>query len=329
MPGPTHFRHRTVKSSRRFPAALDVRRSLRVADLSDREWPRHGPSRARRGPSGRSRLQAFLPFPTNRARALPFAIGSFVGSARRIPAARVGVDFARAPGEPFRSHSRRARRLLRRALGFTAGSPGSPRRERALALLRDARRSARARSWTNLTAGVVPQIAGSFRRPSARRRPDGMLSPPTGGTGPTSCALANETTPRLRDGTRFPSFALRRERFTPILRLAEDSSGRERRALRRHYAKGPSKLASGAKRDFDLRGARHGARSVEAARVCSSREAADTRPRSTSARPAPHADEITRASAVDAGHGRRFPRRREHGGPAVRVAEVNDKSTSR
>jgi hypothetical protein len=198
---------------------------------------------------------------------LPFAIKTLSSAVRAAsPAARVGVDFSRGPGEPFSLDLEEGLSAYYDAIAAFAGrQPPATSEEgkgRWLFLLRTPGRSAAGEIVDAIrNAGAVPQIVGLFATPERvvdapdletlarlqRYWTENVSRDPT------------ETTATRADGTTFSVLRFfEGKKFTPILLLSEDPSGRATIGLSGGtYAKASvENLASGAKRDFELRGAK-------------------------------------------------------------------------
>jgi len=211
-----------------------------------------------------------VPDEASRAR-LPFAIKQLSSAIRAAsPAARVALDFSRGPGEPFSLDLEEGLGAYFDALAAFAGrlppAFSEEGKERWVFLLRTPGRSAageivQAIETQGSSAGAVPQVVGIFATPersiddqdweSLRRLQrywtEDVSRDPT------------QTTATRADGSRFPvPRFFDGKKFTPILLLPEDPSGRVSIELSGGpYAKASvENLASGAKRDFELRGAK-------------------------------------------------------------------------
>jgi hypothetical protein len=198
---------------------------------------------------------------------LPFAIKQLSSAARAAsPAARVALDFSRGPGEPFSLDLEDGLGAYFDALAAFAGrTPASfseEGKERWLFLLRTPGRNAAGEIVQAVaSADSLPQLVGIFSTPeraiddldweSLRRLQRYWTADVS--RDPTA------TTATRADGTRFSVLRFfDAKRFTPILFLAEDAAGRATIDLSGGtYAKASvENLASGATRDFELRGAK-------------------------------------------------------------------------
>lgn len=202
---------------------------------------------------------------------LPYAIKQLSSAIRAAsPAARIALDFSRGPGEPFSLDLEEGLGAYFDALSAFAGRvPATyPDEGKAswLFLLRDPLRTApgqfvQALAAASAAGGPLPDVVGLFAIPerkvddadweSLRRLQrywtDDVSRDPT-------ATLATRP-----DGARFPVLRFFEGRkFTPILLLAEDPAGRVMIELSGGtYAKASvENLASGAKRDFPLGGAK-------------------------------------------------------------------------
>ena len=214
----------------------------------------------------------FVQTPDERARArLPFAVKQLSSAIRAAtPSARVALDFSHGPGEPFSLDFEEGFGAYFDAISTFAGRLppvfSDEGKERWLFLLRERARSApgqivQALESSSASGAPPPQVVGMFATPEAavdepdweslrrlqRYWTDDVSRDPT------------STKATRGDGS---SFAVLRffdaKKFTPILLLAEDSSGRATVELSGGtYAKASvENLSSGAKRDFELRGAK-------------------------------------------------------------------------
>jgi hypothetical protein len=207
-----------------------------------------------------------IPDASSRAR-LPFAIKQLSSAVRAAsPAARVALDFSRGPGEPFSLDLEEGLGAYFDALAAFAGrrppSFSEEGKERWVFLLRTPGRSAAGEIVQAVASSdALPHLVGIFSTPeqsigdsdweSLRRLQRYWTADVS--RDPT------ETTAARADGTRFPVLRFfDAKRFTPILLLAEDPAGRVTIELSGGtYAKASvENLASGAKRDFELRGAK-------------------------------------------------------------------------
>jgi len=202
---------------------------------------------------------------------LPYAIKQLASAVRAAsPAARVALDFSRGPGEPFPLELEEGLGAYFEALSAFAGRlpPAFPDegKDRWLFLLREPRLSAagqivQALESASAPGGGLPQVVGVFAIPERpvddadwaslvrlqRYWTDNVSRDPT----PTMATRA--------DGSRFPVLRFfEGKKFTPILLLAEDPSGRVTVELSGgSYARASvENLLSGAKRDFELGGAK-------------------------------------------------------------------------
>jgi hypothetical protein len=198
---------------------------------------------------------------------LPFAIKQLSSAVRAAsPKVRIGLDFSCGPGEPFSLDLEEGLGAYFDAISFSAGRTppafSEEGKERWLFLLRTPGASAAGEVvQAVLAAPAVPQIVGVFSTPERavddsdwqeigrlqRYWTDDVSRDPTA------------TTATQADGTRFPVLRFfDAKRFTPILVLAEDTSGRVSIELSGGtYAKASvENLSSGAKRDFELHGAK-------------------------------------------------------------------------
>ena len=210
--------------------------------------------------------------PDDGARArLPYAIKQLSSAVRAAaPGARVALDFSRGPGEPFPLDLEEGLGAYFDAISYFAGrlppAFSDEGKERWLFLLRDPLRTAPGQVVQALQASTessaeLPQVVGVFAIPErkvddadweALRRlqrywTDDVSRDPTATFG---------TRP---DGTRFPVVRFfEGKKFTPILFLAEDAAGRATIELSGGtYAKASvENLVSGARRDFELGGAK-------------------------------------------------------------------------
>jgi len=210
-----------------------------------------------------------VPDPTSRAR-LPFAIKQLSSAVRAAaPAARVALDFSRGPGEPFSLDLEEGLGAYFDAIATFAGrrppSFSEEGKERWVFLLRTSGVNAASEIIRAVASGdPVPQLVGIFSTPektmddadweSLRRLQrywtEDVSRDPTA------------TTATRPDGSRFPVLRFfDAKKFTPILLLAEDPAGRVTIDLSGGtYAKASvENLASAAKRDFEL----HGAKTLE------------------------------------------------------------------
>ena len=198
---------------------------------------------------------------------LPFAIKQLSSAVRAAsPKARIGLDFSRGPGEPFSLDLEEGLGAYFDAIAAFAGRTppafSEEGKERWLFLLRTPGRSAAGEVvQAALAAPSVPQIVGVFSTPERavddsdwqeigrlqRYWTDDVSRDPTA------------TTATRPDGSRFSVLRFfDAKKFTPILVLAEDPSGRVSIELSGGtYAKASvENLSSGAKRDFELHGAK-------------------------------------------------------------------------
>jgi MucB/RseB N-terminal domain len=198
---------------------------------------------------------------------LPFAIKQLSSAVRAAsPKARIGLDFSRGPGEPFSLDLEEGLGAYFDAIAAFAGRTppafSEEGKERWLFLLRTPGRSAAGEVvQAVLAAPAVPQIVGVFSTPERavddsdwqeigrlqRYWTDDVSRDPTA------------TTATRPDGSRFTVLRFfDAKKFTPILVLAEDPSGRVSIELAGGtYAKASvENLSSGAKRDFELHGAK-------------------------------------------------------------------------
>ncbi|HEX9304215.1 MAG TPA: hypothetical protein VGA31_07170 [Thermoanaerobaculia bacterium] len=210
--------------------------------------------------SGDARLRARLPFAIKE-------LSSVIRAAS--PAARIAVDLSRAAGEPFRFADEAEVSSYFEALAWTAGRV-PPAWEDASAkrwvlALRSAGRSAPGQVVDAVGAALeTPALVALVASPDQPMREadtealsrlqrywtDDVSRDPTATSG---------TRP---DGSRFPVLRFfDGKKFTPILVLAEDPSGRVSVELSGGtYAKASvENLSSGARRDFEL----HGAKTLE------------------------------------------------------------------
>ena len=241
-----------------------------VADLSDAGVLRDVGRLARTAGSAAVVLDftKFSQTPDAVARArLPFAIKQLSSAIRAAtPAARVGVDFSRGPGEPFSLDLEEGIGAYYDAIATFAGrqppATSDEGKERWVFLLRSAGKSAAGEIVQGFSAAdPAPQIVGIFSTPDKaiddtdweslgrlqKYWTEDVSRDPT----PTSATRA--------DGVRFPVLRFfDAKKFTPILLLAEDPSGRATIELSGGtYARASvENLASGAKRDFEVRGAK-------------------------------------------------------------------------
>jgi hypothetical protein len=207
-----------------------------------------------------------VPDDSSRAR-VPFAIKQLSSAVRAAsPAARIALDFSRGPGEPFSLDLEEGLGVYFDALATFAGrlppAFSDEDKPRWVLLLRTPGRSAAGEIVQAIaSADAVPQVVGIFATPertidvsdweSLRRLQRYWTTEVSRDPTPT-------TATRI-DGSRFPVLRFfDAKRFTPILFLAEDSSGRATIELSGgSYGKASiENLASGAKRDFELRGAK-------------------------------------------------------------------------
>jgi hypothetical protein len=206
------------------------------------------------------------PDAASRAR-LPFAIKQLSSAVRGAsPGARVGVDFSRGPGEPFSLDLEEGLGVYFDAIATFAGrqppSLAEEGKERWLFLLRTPGRAAASEIvQAVVSAETVPQIVGIFSTPEAtitdsdRESLSRLQRYWTADVSHDPTA----TTATRADGTRFPVLRFfDGKKFTPILFLAEDPAGRATIELSGGpYAKASvENLSSGAKRDFELNGAK-------------------------------------------------------------------------
>jgi hypothetical protein len=198
---------------------------------------------------------------------LSFAIKQLSSAVRAAsPTARVGLDFSRGPGEPYSLDLEEGLGAYFDAIAAFAGRTppafSEEGKERWLFLLRTPGRSAAGEVvQAVLAAPAVPQIVGVFSTPEGavddsdwqeigrlqRYWTDDVSRDPTA------------TAATRPDGTRFSVLRFYdAKKFTPILVLAEDPSGRVSIELAGGtYAKASvENLSSGAKRDFELHGAK-------------------------------------------------------------------------
>jgi hypothetical protein len=198
---------------------------------------------------------------------LPFAIKQLSSAVRAAsPKARIGLDFSRGPGEPFSLDLEEGLGAYFDAIAAFAGRTppafSEEGKERWLFLLRTPGRSVAGEVVQSaLAVPSVPQIVGVFSTPERavddsdwqeigrlqRYWTDDVSRDPTA------------TTATRPDGTRFSVLRFfDAKKFTPILVLAEDPSGRVSIELSGGtYAKASvENLSSGAKRDFELHGAK-------------------------------------------------------------------------
>jgi hypothetical protein len=202
---------------------------------------------------------------------LPFAIKQLSSAVRAAsPAARIALDFSRGPGEPFRLDLEEGLGAYFDALSAFAGRlpPAFPDedKERWLFLLREPGASAagqilRALEPSIASGAALPRVVGVFAIPEARvddadweslRRLQRYWTADVS-RDPTA------TIATRADGSRFPVVRFfDGKKFTPILLLPEDPAGRVTIELSGGtYAKASvENLQSGAKRDFELRGAK-------------------------------------------------------------------------
>jgi hypothetical protein len=209
------------------------------------------------------------PDAATRAR-LPFAIKQLASAARAASAGgRVGLDFSRGPGEPFSLDLEEGLGAYFDAIAAFAGRTppafADEGKERWLFILRTPGVSA---------AGEIVRAVASAERPLAIV---GIFSTPEKGVDQSDWdSLARlqkywtadvsrdptATSATRRTGESFPVLRFfDAKRFTPILFLPEDPEGRQTIELSGgSYAKASvENLASGAKRDFDV----HGAKTLE------------------------------------------------------------------
>jgi hypothetical protein len=203
---------------------------------------------------------------SSRAR-LPFAIKQLSSAIRAAsPAARVGLDFSRGPGEPFSLDLEDGLGAYFDAMAVFAGrqppSFSEEGKERWIFLLRTPGRSAAGEIVQAVgAANPVPQLVGIFSTPERAIDDSDWESlqrlqrywTPDVSRDPTP------TTAIRADGTRFPVLRFfEGKKFTPILLLPEDPAGRVTIELSGgSYAKASvENLLSGAKRDFELGGAK-------------------------------------------------------------------------
>ncbi len=214
----------------------------------------------------------FIQTPDDRVRGrLPFAIKRLSSAARAAsPAGRIALDFSRGPGEPFQLDLEEGLGAYFDALSAFAGRlpPAFPdeSKERWLLLLREPGATAPGQIVRALeppvgSGAALPRVVGVFAVPEARVDDTDWESlarlqrywTEDVSRDPTA-TMATRT-----DGTRFPVLRFfDGKKFTPILLLPEDPSGRVTVELSGGtYAKASvENLASGAKRDFELGGAR-------------------------------------------------------------------------
>jgi hypothetical protein len=206
------------------------------------------------------------PDAASRAR-LPFAIKQLSSAVRGAsPGARVGVDFSRGPGEPFSLDLEEGLGVYFDAIATFAGrqppSFAEEGKERWLFLLRTPGRAAASEIvQAVVSAETVPQIVGIFSTPEATITDsdrESLSRLQRYWTADVSHDPTATTATRV-DGTRFPVLRFfDGKKFTPILFLAEDPAGRATIELSGGpYAKASvENLSSGAKRDFELNGAK-------------------------------------------------------------------------
>jgi hypothetical protein len=241
-----------------------------VADLSDAGVLRDAGRLAKTAGSAAVVLDftRFSQTPDEAAKArMPFAIKELSSAVRAAsPGARVGVDFSRGPGEPFSLDLEEGIGAYFDAIASFAGRQppvtSEEGKERWTFLLRTPGKSAAGEIIQGFSAeDVPPRIVGIFSTPektidAADLESLGRLQKywtedvsrdPT----PTTAIRA--------DGVRFPVLRFfDAKRFTPMLLLAEDPSGRATIELSGGaYSKAAvENLASGAKRDFQVQGAK-------------------------------------------------------------------------
>jgi hypothetical protein len=206
------------------------------------------------------------PDAASRAR-FPFAIKQLSSAVRGAsPGARVGVDFSSGPGQPFSLDLEEGLGAYFDAIATFAGRQppafAEEGKERWLFLLRTPGRSAPGEIVEGLASvEVVPRIAGLFSTPEAAIADSDRESLARLQRYWTADVSRDPTTTTgtRADGTRFPVLRFfDAKKFTPILLLAEDPSGRATIELTGGtYAKASvENLASGVKRDFELHGAK-------------------------------------------------------------------------
>ena len=215
---------------------------------------------------------AFAMSPDDGARSrLPYAIKQLSSAVRAAsPGARIALDFSRGPGDPFSLD-------LEEGLGayFEAQSAFAGRlpatfpdegKERWLFLLREPSRTApgqvvQALASEDASRGALPQVLGLFGIPERRVDAADVLSlrrlqrywTEDVSRDPTATFATRP------DGSRFPVLRFfEGKKFTPILLLAEDPAGLVTIELSGgSYAKASvENLVSGARRDFELGGAK-------------------------------------------------------------------------
>jgi hypothetical protein len=202
---------------------------------------------------------------------LPFAIKQLSSGIRAAsPAARIALDFSRGPGEPFRLDVEEGLGAYFDAISTFAGRqpPSFPDedKERWIFLLREGGVSAPGQIVTALDAsiasnGAVSQVVGVFAIPEAPVD-DADWEALTRLQRYWTADVSRDPTPTTAtraDGTRYAVLRFfNGKKFTPILLLAEDISGFVTIELAGgSYAKASvENLSSGAKRDFELRGAK-------------------------------------------------------------------------
>ena len=202
----------------------------------------------------------------SRAR-LPFAIKQLSSAVRGAsPGARVGVDFSRGPGEPFSLDLEEGIGAYFDAIAAFAGRQppafAEEGKERWLFLLRTPGKASATEIVQAVgTAEAVPQLVGIFSTPEAAITDSDRESLARLQRYWTADVSHDPTatTAARPDGTSFPVLRFfDGKKFTPLLFLAEDAAGRVTIGLSGgSYAKASvENLTSGAKRDFELQGAK-------------------------------------------------------------------------
>jgi hypothetical protein len=206
------------------------------------------------------------PDAASRAR-LPFAIKQLSSAIRAAsPSVRVALDFSRGPGEPFSLDLEEGLDAYFDALAAFAGrqppSFSEEGKESWLFLLRTPGRDAAGEIVQAVgSAQPVPQLVGLFSTPErAVDDPDWASLERLQRYWTENVSRDPTATTATRANGR--QFSVLRffdaKKFTPILLLAEDAAGRATIELSGgSYAKASvENLVSGAKRDFELRGAK-------------------------------------------------------------------------
>ncbi|HEY6065776.1 MAG TPA: hypothetical protein VIY96_06440, partial [Thermoanaerobaculia bacterium] len=209
------------------------------------------------------------PAETSRAR-LPFAIKQLTSAVRAAtPGARVALDFSRGPGEPFSLDIEEGLGAYFDALAAFAGrTPATfsdEGKERWVLLLRTPGRNAASELVQAVAAeGRGPEVVGIFATPE-RSVDDLDWASLTRLQRYWTIDVSRDPTETMATRANGARFRVLRffeaKKFTPILFLAEDAIGRATIELTGGtYAKASvENLASAAKRDFEL----HGAKTLE------------------------------------------------------------------